>query len=108
MVKDDFMCLELDCIAVKGKTVGLNIYTPLHTDAGAMTDYLLAQQTHDNMLKLYRAQKFQAAIDLCHDLKGEFDGQMDHYYELWIERCEEMKKIKLPRDWDGIYRATSK
>jgi len=108
MVKDDFLCLELDCIAVKGKTIGLNIYTPLHTDAGAMTEYLLAQQVHNDMLKEYQAQKFQTAIDLCHELKGEFDGQMDHYYELWIDRCEEMKKAKLPRDWDGIYRATSK
>jgi len=108
MVKDDFMCLELDCIAVKGKTIGLNIYTPLHTDAGAMVEYLQAQQVHNDMLVMYRSQRFQAAIDLCNDLKGEFDGQMDHYYELWIERCQEMKKAKLPRDWDGIYRATSK
>ncbi len=107
-VKEDFLCLELDCIAVKGKAVGLNIYTPLHTDAGAMVEYMLAKEVHDDMIKLYRAQKFAAAIDLCNQLTGEFDGQMDHYYELWIQRCEEMKKAKLPKDWDGVYRATSK
>ena len=107
-VKQDFLCLELDCIAVKGKAVGLNIYTPLHTDAGAMVEYMLAKEAHDDMIKLYRAQKFSAAIDLCNQLTGEFDGQMDHYYELWIQRCDEMKKAKLPKDWDGVYRATSK
>jgi adenylate cyclase len=107
-VQQDFLCLELDCIAVKGKAIGLNIYTPLHTDAGAMTEYIMAKQTHDQMLELYRAQDFAAAADLCKELQGEFDGQMDHYYELWILRCEEMKKTKLPKDWDGVYRATSK
>jgi hypothetical protein len=33
---------------------------------------------------------------------------MDDYYEIWIERCEEMKTKDLLTDWDGIYRATSK
>lgn len=108
-VKDDFFCLELDCIAVKGKAVGLNIYTPLlHTDAGSLPEYMLAKEHHDEMLAAYRAQKFDKAIKMCEELMGEFDGQMDHSYELWIERCKEMKTHDLPKDWDGIYRATSK
>lgn len=107
-VKNDFLCLELDCIAVKGKAIGLNIYTPLHSDAGAMAEYILASQAHADMIKMYREQKFNTAIELCKELAGEFDGQMDHYYELWIQRCEEMKRAKLPKDWDGVYRATSK
>lgn len=108
-VKDDFLCLELDCIAVKGKAIGLNIYTPLmHTDAGSMAEYLLARETHNEMLAAYRAQKFDQAISMCQELMGEFDGQMDHSYELWIERCKEMKTHKLPKDWDGVFRATSK
>jgi hypothetical protein len=60
------------------------------------------------MLGNYRAQNFDIAISQCRDLVGEFDGQMDHYYELWIDRCREMKTAKLPKDWDGVYRATSK
>jgi len=109
IVKDRIFTLELDNIAVKGKTVGLRIYAPLLCgDAGAMAEYLLARQAHDEMLAAYRAQKFDAAITMCQELMGEFDGQMDHSYELWIERCVEMKKVKLPEDWDGVFRATSK
>lgn len=108
MVKDDFFCLELDCIAVKGKAIGLNIYTVVDTNGKDLTSYQTARKKHDDMLKFYRDQKFDRAIDLCDTLTGEFDGAMDHYYELWIERCEFMKSQKLPRDWDGIYRATSK
>jgi hypothetical protein len=60
------------------------------------------------MLAAYRAQKFAQAIKMCEQLMGAFDKQMDHSYELWIQRCEEMKNVELPKDWDGVYRATSK
>ena len=108
MVKDEFFCLELDCIAVKGKSVGLNIYTPLTMHPGSHGDYELGRLEHDSMLQCYRSQKFDDAITMCQNLHGEFDGQMDQYYDIWIERCLEMKKSRLPKDWDGIYRATSK
>ena len=109
IVKDEIFTLELDNIAVKGKTVGLRIYAPLLcSNAVAMAEYILARETHDEMLAAYRAQKFDQAIDMCKELMGEFDGQMDHSYELWIERCNDMKTVKLPKDWDGVYRATTK
>ena len=108
IVKDEIFTLELDNIAVKGKTVGLRIYTPLHTEGVDMAAYQAARLNHNQMLAAYRAQKFDQAIELSKDLTGQFDGQMDHSYELWIERCEDMKHAKLPKDWDGIYRATSK
>jgi adenylate cyclase len=108
IVKDEIFTLELDNIAVKGKTVGLRIYTPLHTEGVDMAAYQAARLNHNQMLAAYRAQKFDTAIKLSKDLMGKFDGQMDHSYELWIERCEDMKNAKLPKDWDGIYRATTK
>ena len=108
IVKDEIFTLELDNIAVKGKTVGLRIYTPLHTDGVDMAAYQASRLNHNTMLQSYRSQKFDLAIELSKNLMGAFDGQMDHSYELWIERCEEMKHAKLPKDWDGIFRATSK
>ena len=107
-VQDRIFTLELDNIAVKGKTVGLRIYAPLILHAGSHGDYEMGRLEHDAMLQCYRDQKFDDAIVMCQNLHGEFDGQMDHYYELWIERCEEMKKRRLPKDWDGVYHATSK
>jgi adenylate cyclase len=108
IVKDEIFTLELDNIAVKGKTVGLRIYTPLHTEGVDMSAYQAARLNHNQMLAAYRAQKFDEAIKLSTNLMGKFDGQMDHSYELWIERCKDMKNAKLPKDWDGVYRATSK
>jgi adenylate cyclase len=108
IVKDEIFTLELDNIAVKGKTVGLRIYTPLHTEDVDMAAYQASRLMHNQMLLQYRSQKFDTAIDMCKELIGKFDGQMDHSYELWIDRCKDMKNAKLPKDWDGIYRATTK
>ena len=60
------------------------------------------------MHSLYSKQKFEQAIQLCNKLKGEFDGKMDNYYEMWIERCEYMSTQKLPTDWNGVFIATTK
>jgi adenylate cyclase len=106
-VKDEYLVLELDCIAVKGKKEGVNIYTVLgHRDELRVSS--ADTQMHDAMLNLYRQQKFDQAVKFCNDLMGRFNGAMDHYYEMWQERCVEMKSAGLPLDWDGIYRATSK
>jgi adenylate cyclase len=107
-VQDRIFTLELDNIAVKGKTVGLRIYAPLILYPGSHGEYELARKEHDEMLREYRAQHFETALEMCDRLTGEFDGQMDHYYEIWKERCYEMKLRKLPKDWDGVYVATSK
>jgi adenylate cyclase len=106
-VKDEYLCLELDNIAVKGKKVGLQIYAPL----GLRSELNVSkgdEQMHAAMLALYRQQKFDQAIKFCGDLTGRFNGVMNHYYEIWVERCEEMKTRNLPKDWDGVFVATSK
>ena len=107
-IQDEYFVLELDCIAVKGKKEGVNIYTVLETDAGAMVEYILSRELHDLMLDYYREQKWASALHYIEELKGEFDGKMDHYYEMMVERIGELREQNLPTDWDGVYRATSK
>ncbi len=108
-VEGDYFTLELDCIAVKGKKEGVTIYTVFYNpDSTVAADWLLAREQHNAMLKHYRNQEWSNALSLVRELKGEFDGQMDHYYDLWVDRIEEMCNADLPADWDGVFRATSK
>jgi adenylate cyclase len=108
-IGDDYFAIELDCIAVKGKKEGVTIFTVFYNpNPGAAAEWLMARETHNEMLVAYRAQDWKKAIALVNELKGEFDGNMDDYYELWIERIEEMRRANLPADWDGVFRATSK
>jgi adenylate cyclase len=104
-----YFTLELDCIAVKGKKEGVNIHTVFYNPPdNRRAEWDSAKQTHDEMLAYYRNQQWNKAIKAVESLKGKFDGQMDHYYELWLERIQDMASAGLPPDWDGVYRATSK
>ena len=108
-VGDAYFTLPLDCIAVKGKSIGVNIFTVFYNpDRTVAPDWIMARDMHDGMLTYYRQQKWDLAIELCQELIGEFDGKMDDYYALWQERIADMRTRDLPKDWDGTYRATSK
>jgi adenylate cyclase len=103
--RDDFFYLYLDNLQPKGKTVADAIYTALRTKGA---DYSKDQAQHIAMHDLYRAKKFDEAAAMCKKLKGNFDGQMDKYYKMWIERCEFMKQQDLGPNWNGEFVAHEK
>lgn len=92
LVRDAYPVAELDCIAVKGKTEGVRIYT-----LAAETDL------HREFIKLYYAgewKKAQALIPGCKRACPDLEA----YYEAMDERLATGK----PSDWMGTYKATSK
>ena len=103
--KDDFFYLKVDDLAVKGKTVGIGIWTVLDDIKPA---WRTSQKYHIQMHELYKQQKFDEAIKLCDQLHSNFDGKMEGYYDMWKERCEYMKTQPLPKNWNGVFIATTK
>jgi adenylate cyclase len=104
--KDDFFYLKVDDLQVKGKSVGLSIYTVL--DIQGTKAQHKSKEMHERMHDAYRSQKFDEAIYICERLKRHFGGKMEDYYIMWIERCEFQKTQNLPKDWNGVFIASSK
>lgn len=94
LVKDDFPVVWLDNIAVKGKTIGLDIYAIGHTVA-----YM-----HEEYKKEYLRGDWKKAITWAKKMVNDDDVDIKHYYELMIERMEH----GVPANWEGTYHATSK
>ena len=103
--KDDFFYLMLDNLQPKGKTVADLIYTALRTRG---VDYSKDKAQHEAMHALYKQKKFDEAAVMCTKLKGNFGGQMDKYYKIWIERCDFMKQQDLGDNWNGEFVAHEK
>ena len=103
--KDDFFYLKVDDLQVKGKSVGLSIYTVLDDPKHA---WRTTKRYHDDMHTAYRAKKFDEAIWIAQKIMKHFDGKMEGYYNMWIERCEYMKTQELPDDWNGVFIASTK
>ena len=92
LVKDVYSVVELDCIAVKGKTIGLKIFTPAPNN-----------ELHEQWLEYYYKGDWDRALALVPQLKN-VTPELEHYYDNMSERLLEGK----PDNWDGTYRATSK
>jgi adenylate cyclase len=103
--KDDFFYLMLDNLQPKGKTVADLIYTALRTHG---VDYTKDRVQHEDMHALYKQKKFDEAAAMCKKLIGNFGGQMDKYYKIWIERCDFMKQQDLGNNWNGEFIAHEK
>ena len=100
-VRETYQVVELDLLAVKGKTEPATIFTvlPFHDP--------LAEKQHVKFLELYRLGNWQVAEKYANDLKKCWKDEMTQYYDMMLERIKEYKSNP-PTNWDGIYRATSK
>jgi adenylate cyclase len=92
LVRDSYEVAELDCIAVKGKTEGVRIYT-----LAAETDL------HREFITLYYAGEWKLAQALIPGCK-QACPELEAYYGAMDQRLSADK----PSDWMGTYKATSK
>jgi adenylate cyclase len=103
-VKDEYLCLELDCLAVKGKSEGVKIYTIVEKNGLNIA----ASKSHAQFLQYYREMAWDKALEYIPYIEQAFEGDMKEYYQMMRERVEEYKANPLPKDWDGVYRTNSK
>jgi adenylate cyclase len=106
-VGDVYQVVELDLIAVKGKTEPVSIFTVLEKDHRGQDIIDVMEDQHNKFLSHYRAGNWKSARVYATDLREYWDGQLADYYDMMISRIEEFQASQ-PKDWDGIYRATSK
>ena len=99
-VKHIYKVIELDCIAVKGKKEGVKIYTILEDADWANNQ----EKTHLRFLSYYYDGNWGGAKKLAKELRECFNGKLEHYYDMMLERMEDGP----PKGFDGVYRATSK
>ncbi len=98
-IESKFKFIELDKIAVKGKKEGITIYTIL-TEA---FNYL----KHENFLKYYKNREWDKANKLLTQLVEE-NPSLEFYYNMMLERVADLKINDPGKEWDKVYRATSK
>ncbi|MCD8496767.1 MAG: adenylate/guanylate cyclase domain-containing protein [Alphaproteobacteria bacterium] len=105
----DFAVLEMDLIQVKGKTKPVRVFNLTGDADFAKTDEFQKLKTmHNDMLAAYRAQEFKKALELCEACKPLLNRRLEMFYDLYAERADSLKDAILPKDWDGVFVATSK
>lgn len=109
-IEEEYVILELDTIAVKGKTEGVRIFTSLgtHEELFDSMNYVFAQKQHKKFLDHYRGRRWILAEKWAQDLRNEFNGNMISYYDMMLTRIEELQNENLDENWDGVYIAKTK
>ena len=99
-VRDAYQVIELDLIAVKGKTEPARIFTVREKFDPA------AEKIHNSFLEAYRSGEWSQATAMAAKVVPLWNGELKGYYDVMLDRMNEAKSA--PKDWDGVYRATSK
>lgn len=102
IVKDEFVCRELDLIRVKGKSHPVRIFE-LVAKKGEVTDDIKKRNAQfESALKDYRSKAFLAARDKFKEIKD------DKASEVYAERCDAFMKNPPEEGWDGVWTFTTK
>jgi adenylate cyclase len=108
--KEQFALLELDLVAVKGKTEPQTIYALLGRDkiAGDIRFQEL-RKLYSTMLYCYRSRDWEGAleaIELCQS--AEHNLGLAGLFDLYRTRIQAFRESAPPADWTGIFVAETK
>jgi len=104
-VKDEFYCMELDSVRVKGKTLPVRIFQLLG-ERGVYTINQEAINYFQRGLQLYKEQKWDKAIEIFNTVTAMVKDL--YAAELYIQRCLDLKSNPPPPGWDGVFTMTTK
>ena len=108
--KEKFAILELDLIAVKGKTEPATIYALLGREqlANDITFQEL-RKLYSTMMYCYRSRDWEGAleaIELCRSTEPNFG--LSTLFELYWTRIRAFRESAPPADWAGVFVAETK
>jgi len=104
-IKNEFTCLELDSVRVKGKNLPVKIYNLVGYKEIPDIQKEVVHKFNQAMT-LYRDKKWNKAIHLFKDITA-LDPDL-YAAQVYIERCNDLKKNPPSPDWDGVYVMTTK
>lgn len=107
-----FACLELDLIMVKGKTKPTRIYGLLgNAELKQQTLWSDVERAAQHMLSSYRAQRWNEALHHINHLNRHAHAlslDISGLTLLYKNRISAYQKEPPPKEWDGVFIATSK
>jgi adenylate cyclase len=108
--KEKFAVLELDLLAVKGKTEPETIYALLGPEQVAADGcFQELRKLYSTMLYCYRSRDWEGAleaVDLCRSTENDFG--LTVLFDLYRTRIEAFQTSAPPADWVGVFVAETK
>ena len=100
--------LELDSVAVKGRTRATQIYTLVEMLGADKAQLERVKDKYGAFLAAYRKQEWDNAEQLIRDCRDIGVSQLDTCYSVFASRISSLRQTPLSSDWDGSYAMTEK
>jgi hypothetical protein len=99
--QEKYIVLELDTFQVDEKLTT----TYALVERVTLTEMLSLdrfKELHSNLLKEYRKRNWKYCEDAVGHLQGKWNGELDTFYTVLIERIQDLKTQSLGDDWTGV------
>jgi len=93
--------LEVDTIRIMPNNVLAPSYCVL--DSVPLTESQIinnSKKIHADLITQYRQQNWQYCINAIKDLKGQWNGELDDFYDNLLERVSNFRVSPPAQDWD--------
>jgi class 3 adenylate cyclase len=105
MIKEEFLCREIDFLTVKGKSQPVRVYEVLQRRTNATPKLDDLADRFEKGLAAYRKQDWAGAEQIFLHLMKEYD---DETSEIFLKRVSMFRKNPPNADWDGVFDLTVK
>lgn len=114
LCEDKFEFRELDTVRVVGKSEPVKTFDLLGLKGETAENLMKLQEVFHKGLACYKEQKWDEAI-IFFTQSAELENIRNpeltlktNPSKIYLERCEEFKKVPPPPNWDGVYTLTEK
>lgn len=106
LIKDHFVCREVDHIRVKGRQEDVKIYNLICRVENFSADQEELLEMHNEALLLYKGRNFKKAGDLFAEMQKKYTS--DNLSAIYQKRCEKLLEDPDIIDEDNIFNMTIK
>ena len=104
---EKYTILELDTVMQPGLTTPVTLHALVEvSNIAELATLGFFKEMHIDLIQAYKRNEWLRAIELANGLMGQFNGELDSFYENVIDFCQE--SAKLGTTWDGIRHTTPK
>ena len=107
---NDFATIEVDLVAVKGKAEPERVFTVVgREDTAADPEFQSVKKNCDDMLAAYRAQDWDGAEKAIRTARARSDAfSLSGFLDIYAQRIAVFREAPPPKNWDGVFVATTK
>ena len=106
--KEKFPAIELDVVAVRGRTRPTRVHTLLGLFGQQAERLEKLAKTHREFLAAYRSQQWDEAERLLDECRNAGIARLTTYYALFAARISALRQTPPPPDWNGSFAMTEK